>query len=546
MDSSGYGILRWKLIGVTMVFSLIPLVALGWFINFQFTNTYEDKVTSNLRIMTENKRVAIDMFLRERVAQLKNLANTHTFVEMGDQAFLTDLFETIQASSGFFVDLGVIGQDGNHVAYAGPYELRNVNYSDQDWFHQVMLKGVYISDVFMGFRNYPHFIIAVLRRESGKNWILRATIDSEVFTSLVQSVRLGKRGDAYLVNTEGVLQTPSRFVGPALARTGLELADVKSLSIMDLPSRRHRVLAGVVPLQTQDWRLVITEDPSEEISPLLRAKSITLGMLLAAGVVILVGAYLTTRSIVAKLERTDREKATVDASLMQSSKMAALGKMAAGVAHEVNNPLTLIREAAGWITDLLTDEDPSTLKHFEEIEEAARDIDRHVERAKTVTHRMLGFARRMEPMQENVDFNSVVDGTISFLANEAVHRNITIEREFCQTLPLITTDATQVQQVVLNLLENAIDAVDNAGRIVVSTGQLGNSVYFKIEDTGGGIPPEILDKVFDPFFSTKKVGEGTGLGLSISYGIVEKLGGRIEAKSDPGVGTTFTVYLPIA
>ncbi|MGE4291837.1 MAG: ATP-binding protein [Desulfovibrio sp.] len=544
MDARGYGILRWKFMGVIFCFSLIPLLALGYFINAQFSHTYQEKVTSNLRILVENKRYAIDMFLHERIAQVRNLANTHTLAEMGDQMFLTSLFETIQAGSNSFIDLGVIGQDGRHAAYAGPFELRDVNYSSEDWYHQVMLKGVYVSDVFMGFRNYPHFIIAVLRREGGKTWILRATIDSEVFNSMVQNVQVGKRGDAFLVNGEGVLQTPSRFGEPVLGNCRLPLDGIKDLSVLDVPDRTRRVLAGVVPLRTLGWKLVITEDPGEEMSPLLTVKSLAFSMVLGGALVIFAGAFLTMRAIIAKLERTDREKAAMDASLMQSGKLAALGKMAAGVAHEVNNPLTLIREAAGWITDLLTDEEPSSLRHFEEIEEAAHDIDRHVERAKAVTHRMLGFARRMEPTQENVDLGSLLEGTISFLANEAMHRNITIERDFAPDLPLINTDATQIQQVVLNLLENAIDAVDKDGGISVRTFQSDHEVGFTIRDTGPGIEPEILDKIFDPFFSTKKVGEGTGLGLSISYGIIERLGGRIVAESEPGKGAAFTVHLP--
>ncbi|SKA70920.1 two-component system, NtrC family, sensor kinase [Paucidesulfovibrio gracilis DSM 16080] len=544
MDARGYGILRWKFIGVIVCFSLIPVVALGSFINSRFSRTYEEKVTSNLRIMIENKRYAVDMFLQERIAQVRNLAYTHTLSEMGDQTFLSELFGTIRTGSASFIDLGVIGSDGRHVAYAGPYDLVGANYADEDWFHQVTLKGVYVSDVFMGFRNYPHFIIAVLRRDGDQSWILRATIDSEVFNRLVQSVQLGRRGDAYLVNGEGVLQTPSRFGPPALERCFLPVEGINELTILDLPSHERRELAGIVPLRTMDWKLVISEDPSEEMSPLLTVRSIALFLVLGGVVVIFAGAFLTTRSIVAKVERADREKAAADVNLMQSSKLAALGKMAAGVAHEVNNPLTLIREAAGWITDLLTDEDPECLKHFEEIEEAARDIDRHVERAKTVTHRMLGFARRMEPVQENVDVGALVEGTISFLANEAMHRNIIIQREYAPDLPLINTDATQVQQVVLNLLENAIDAVGRDGSIQVRTGTGSGEVSFSVSDTGPGIDPQLIHKIFDPFFSTKKVGEGTGLGLSITYGIVERLGGRINAESEPGRGATFTVHLP--
>ena len=157
---------------------------------------------------------------------------------------------------------------------------------------------------------------------------------------------------------------------------------------------------------------------------------------------------------------------------------------------------------------------------------------------------MLGFARRMEPLQEDVDLNMLANQTASFLENETRHRNITLIADLEPDLPLITTDANQLQQVILNLLENAIDAIDHDGQITVVTRADRDGVILNIADSGEGIARENLAKVFDPFFTTKPTGEGTGLGLSIVYSALSKLGGTIKVDSAPAQGTTFTIRLP--
>ncbi|EGB14542.1 integral membrane sensor signal transduction histidine kinase [Pseudodesulfovibrio mercurii] len=546
MSSSTYSRLKWYLVLIIMGFSLVPLFALGYFIHNEFRQTYEEKLTDNLRLMVANRRDAISMFLNERVVQLQMLADIHTFGEMSDQAYLNKVFDAIHGTSSSFFDIGVIGQNGGHEAYCGPFDLMQVNYKDEPWFHQVMLKGLYISDVFMGFRNFPHFIIAVKRQEAGRTWILRATIDSEVFTSLVRNVRTGKQGDAYIVNDKDVLQTPSRFGGKALTRVVLPVhPQGEGVEIQSWRRDGVPIIAGITPLPNTNWRLVIMENPEEELSPLIRTRSLIYALFAGCGLMIFVGAYVTVSSAVSRLRASDRQRAAMDAAVIQSSKMASLGKLAAGVAHEVNNPLSIIRESAGWIRDIINDGELGEGPAVDELQEAVSDIDRHVERARTVTHRMLGFARRMEPLQEDVDLNMLANQTASFLENETRHRNIEVVTELDPDLPLITTDANQIQQVILNLLENAIDAIDRDGQITVITRTDDMGVVLNIADSGPGIPKEYLAKVFDPFFTTKPTGEGTGLGLSIVYSTLSKLGGTIKVNSESGQGTTFTIHLPL-
>jgi len=548
MAMQEYRRLRWRITATTLAFSLIPLLAMGYVIHRQFSTAYTEKVMTSMASTVANKRRSLDIFLEERVAQLRTLGQTHSYADLAAPGALASMFGVIQANSRSYIDLGVIDAQGRHAAYVGPYKLTGVNYSAEQWFAEAMLKGQYVSDVFLGFRNFPHFIIAVRCGQGDDAWILRATIDSEVFNSLVQSLRTGRTGDAFLINEAGLLQTPSRFGGTVLQESGLPpVNQFHGERVEETSVRGQRLIAGQSWLTRNRWMLVVTEDPDETMSPLFRTRSI--GALAMGGVALMIitGTLLTARSMVAKLEASDRERATLDAGLMQSAKMAALGKLAAGVAHEINNPLTLIMESAGWIKDLLTEENPETIANFVEIESAVHKIEDHVERARAVTHRMLGFARRMEPVEEDVDMNHVAEQTLSFLRSEAMHRDIALRRDYAQDLPRISTDTAQVQQVLLNILENAIDAVGRNGTVALASGRTedGQGVWLRVSDTGPGIPEAYLPRIFDPFFTTKAPGEGTGLGLSIAYSIIRKLGGHLAASNGPQGGAEFTITLPI-
>jgi len=195
MEERGIRKLRWKIIATTLGFSLIPLFVLGFTIYYQFSVSYTAKIMDSMRTLVENRRNAIDLFLDERVSQLYVLANTESIHQLSDGEYLHQVFSLVQSRSKSFVDLGIIDQDGNHVAYSGPYQLKGVNYRNEEWFHEVMLRGVYISDVFMGFRKFPHFIIAVMRREGDRRWIMRATIDTNIFDALVREAQVGEKGD---------------------------------------------------------------------------------------------------------------------------------------------------------------------------------------------------------------------------------------------------------------------------------------------------------------------------------------------------------------
>lgn len=234
--------------------------------------------------------------------------------------------------------------------------------------------------------------------------------------------------------------------------------------------------------------------------------------------------------------------------LLQTQKLAALGELSSGLAHEINTPLAIIRQEAELIG--LTLEAAGAVPGREDINDAANQIQSQVERCREITHSMLSFARKRDQVRQATDLGQLVEGMLGLLEREAKGRGIEIVREYAPQLPEVVTDAPQLRQVVLNLLNNAFQAIEGRGRLTVRTFATTDAasgeeqVAIAIGDTGAGISPENVARIFNPFFTTKPPGKGTGLGLSISLAIVTHLGGTIGVQSQPGQGSTFTIRLP--
>jgi two-component system NtrC family sensor kinase len=230
--------------------------------------------------------------------------------------------------------------------------------------------------------------------------------------------------------------------------------------------------------------------------------------------------------------------------LLQAHKMEAIGRLAAGVAHEINNPLAVINENAGLMKDLL--ELSENIEQNKEKFLGTLDvIFESVNRCRTITHRLLGFARRTDISYAVIDVNDAVREVIGFLEKEILYRNIHLKLNLKEDLPSVVSDRGQLQQVLLNIINNAIDVVEKGGLIEIFTDiKDENAIRVSVRDNGHGIPEDIIKHIFEPFFTTKEKGKGTGLGLSISYGIMRKMGGIILVESKDGNGTTFIIEIP--
>jgi len=547
MEINLYTRLQTKIILLTLLVTFTPLLLLGVIIYRQFANMYTEKIREQISYRAEFQAEALDLFLKERTAILGTIADTHGFQTMLGEENLARKLAVINLRAGAFVDLGVIDHTGEQLAYVGPYELKGRNYYDQAWFGEVMSKGVYISDVYLGFRKVPHFIIAVRRHEGQRSWILRATIDPDIFSRIVQAAHTGRTGDAYLVNEQGVWQTKPRFGGNTLENAPLDISLFGKHTMtfeQEAAGGRKLLLAGAW-LKSKNWLLVVSRDVENEMAELFATRNMQIAIIAAGVIAIILTTVFTTRLMIRQLVQSETRMKEMDAQLIQSDKLASLGKMAAGVAHEINNPLAVILQKTGWLQDLLDEEEFQKSANGEEFRASVKKIEEHVERARKVVHNMLGYARRMEPRLEDIDVNQTINQTVDILENYARSNNIDIQTDLAGNLPITAGDQAQLQQVILNLVNNAIDAIGKDGTVSVKSSRDSSQIKVVIADTGPGIPDSMQKKIFDPFFTTKSTGKGTGLGLWISYNIIEKMGGKLSLQSKEGQGAAFTITLPI-
>ena len=542
---------------LTLVCSVVPLLLVGWIISNRYQRSAETRVMAAFRNEMQHHRKVIELFLKDHRSKLELMAQSNGRQDFLQPGRLRSLFDLFNQDRLTLTDLGVIDADGNHLAYVGPYDLLDKNYAETHWFKMVMEKGLYISDMFMGFRREPHFIIAVKGHDAIGPWILRATVDTEGFRALVENVMIGRTGEIFLVNREGVYQTTSRYSGRIMENASMTVGPVHpGIQVRQEASdagfngeRRVRQIVSTAWLETPQWMLVVRQDYAEAFAAENRANLSVLVFLLISAATILGVTILVTRHMLDLVKRRDVQAETLNRQLMQASKMASIGELSVGVAHEINNPLAIISTEREILIDASQKASGMDPSFSTQLDNAMHQIDVQIQRCKRITHNLLRFSRRTESVIDTVYINAFISEVIDLMEREARSSGITFFERLSPDVPPILSDLSQLQQVFLNLITNAIDAHEDKryGSVAISSTYLESekTVEIVVSDTGCGMSQETLVRVFDPFFTTKPMGRGTGLGLSICYSIIKGLGGQIDVKSVPGQGTDFIIRLPL-
>ncbi len=558
MKPNPYGALKKTILTCMILVPFIPFILVLGIGYYNFTASLESATISSMKRIVEDHRQMIESFLNERSGDLKYVLDSYPFAVLMHTENLQKVFENLRNVSPAFVDLGIFNADGLHVAYVGPFQLTGRSYGQSPWFQEVIKKGYYISDVFLGYRQIPHFIIAVAKEYSDQRWVIRATIDTHRFNELVKSVRIGKTGEAYLLDADGIFQTERRSGGVLMQKDadrykyGVAHDGIKTFIETDAQGQTH--LYATTWLKDKSWLLVVRQEKNDAFKFLRKTAYVVVLISILGGTAIIAIAFYLTGWIVRRMQRMDAEKDQLGEQLIRAGRLAEIGEMAAGFAHEINNPLQIIKSEHALVSMILADlKEKDLLKESEdvaEMEDSIHQIKHQVDRCAEITQAILKFGRKTEPVIKDIDLHAFIPEVIAMVAKKASVHGIHVEQHISDALSPIHADPGQLQQVVVNLLNNAIDAIiarhgAAGGELRIEAESDTDQVEIRVRDNGIGISPENMKKIFTPFFTTKPVGKGTGLGLSMCYGIVDKMGGKMSVSSQPNSGTTFTIRIPI-
>lgn len=530
---------------LTAVVALVPLLFMAGVDYNVSQNAIESDIHYQTARLVSNARRSISFFLSERKSALNFIDKDNSYQVLSDPHRLAVLLDNLKKGFGGFTDLGVIDANGLQHTYVGPYALAGVNYSGQDWFQDLKESGVHISEVFLGFRQKAHLVVAVKHDlPDGRFYVLRASIDTEKFNDLLGEVEVSGQGDLFLVNRDGALQTPSRFFGNALQQVPLDVpAYAEKTQVIETRMQTEPLIVGYAYIQETPFILMAVKKKAELMRPWNETRGKLIVFLLVSITVIACVVLGVSTYLVNQIFEADRRRVATLHRVEYANKMASLGRLSAGVAHEINNPLAIINEKAGLLKDVFT----LQRRYTEDLQlmAIADSILSSVERCARITRRLLGFARHSDAKPQVLEIGDVIQEVLGFLGKEAEYRSIAVSVDVAPQTPRLHGDRGRLQEIFLNLINNAFAALADGGHLDIRARSAeGGVICVTVADTGCGIPAADINRIFEPFFSTKTERGGTGLGLSITYGLVQGLGGRISVESEVGKGTTFSVFLP--
>jgi two-component system NtrC family sensor kinase len=523
---------------------LSPVVILTVYFILQYGAVLSESERLHLKAIAESQANTLDLFLSERRVNLSNMIDDPAFPMRPASGDLELNLKALRKISDAFADIGYFDSTGVQISYAGPFpSLESRSYRSEDWYRALRQRqsSFVVTDVYAGFRQKLHFTIAVSRVTRLGFVVLRATLDPERIYRYISSIEGSSEVLTSIVDRKGRYQLVATSVGEPLAEAQFVPPRAPRQGAVRVEVDDRQVTYGYSWLNTVDWALLVQGESPEDRGLFSGFSAKIVGF---SAIAIVFGFFVIVSRAKKRVElqyETDQSRA----QLSHAAKLASVGELAAGIAHEINNPLASISEEAGLMKDLM---DPSLGEPVDpkELIPYLDSIRESVFRCRDITRKLLGFVRQTDMDFKPLDIHNLIDDVVDgLLGREMEVSNIDVVRHYASDVPGIVTDGNQLRQVILNILNNAVDAMnDNPGRIAITTGVTDGTVKMIFSDTGKGMSQHQLDNIFVPFYTTKEVGEGTGLGLSVSYGIIKSLGGTIEVRSQLGKGSTFVVSLP--
>jgi signal transduction histidine kinase len=538
----------WKrAIIVTATVALVPLII--WALSgYRLTmETIESELELRTSQLISNSWRSVSLFLTERRSVLDFIVHDHSLATLKDPARLAAILDNLNRRFGGVTDLGVIDSTGRQITHVGSQPMQGLDYNTQPWFREVLNRGAYISDLVTGPRSNPHVDFAVKRElPDGSFFVLHAVLKPEQLTESIAQIDVGAKGDLFIINDQGVLQTPSRNYGPVFKKLSMAVPQysAKARVFESIDDYKDRIVIGYAHIPDTPYILMMVQPQSERIQPWYKTTWAFSAILAVSIITILLVTLGVATHLVNQIHEADQERVDTMHQVEYANKMVSLGRLASGVAHEINNPLAIINEKAGHIRDIFTL--TATYAKDPKLIELVDSVIATVQRCAEVTRGLLNFSRHLNLSVQTIDLEEIIAEVKNVLAKDAEYRSITVGVRVGEQLPQFESDRGKLEQVFFNLFNNAISAMQDGGHLEIEALQESdNFIAISFIDNGPGIPESDLKHVFDPFFYTKTGHDGTGVGLSVTYALVQEIGGTITVVSRPGKGTTFKVDVPL-
>jgi signal transduction histidine kinase len=538
----------WKrAILVIATVALVPLII--WALaGYRLTmETIETDFVQRTSQLISNSWQSVSLFLTERRSVLEFIAHDHTLETLKDAARLADILDNLNKRFGGFMDLGVIDGNGKQINHIGFHPSKALDYSQQPWFREVLNHGAYISELVTGHRNEPHLDLAVKRSlPDGSFFVLRAALKPEQLRESIAQIEVGAKGDLFIINHRGVLQTPSRNFGPILNNIPLAVPEYspKAQVFESINASQERIVIAYAYLPETPFILMMIKQGDEIIQPWYKTRWAFTGILATSIIMILLVTLAVATHLVNQIHEADQERVDMLHQVEYTNKMVSLGRLASGVAHEINNPLAIINEKAGHIKDIFTLTE--TYAKDPKLIDLVDSVISTVKRCAEVTRGLLNFARHLNLSIQTINLREVIDEVKSVLAKETDFRSISVDVKVSENIPPFESDLGKMEQIFFNLFNNAIGSMKDGGHLEI-TARREDAKFISIafSNNGPGIPKADLKHVFEPFFFSKPGESRTGIGLSVTYALVQEIGGTIGVQSQPGKGTRFNIRIPL-
>lgn len=545
-DKTSPRLMSGQLTVLSILVAVVPLLCVATLGYVFYDAAYREKTHALLAEKAMNSVQSLDGFLEEKIANLRQETGSATIAELSDPGHLRVRLHSLQnAYQGVFLGLDLIDTSGTIIAGTGDENLLPAP-AQESWFAQAISRPQFVSNLAQC-ETYCFLAVRITTEQSA--WLLRAHLDPDVIQAKIRLFHPGGSGGAFFLDRQGAHSAASG-TEPDSPETALLLAqqffpEGRPVVLTAKDANGQTNLYGCAPLRSTGNILAIHQPRAQLLRPLLKARLLALAIIIAGCVGIIITALALAKRTEQRLFKAELELQRMQQHVMDAGKLAAIGELAAGVAHEINNPLAIMMENAGWIQDLLKSDDPYSEENTEEIFSSLQTITTQGHRCREITHKLLSFARKADATTNVVHINSLLEDIAGFARQKAKYRGVEIKLALDPKAGEIESSPTEIQQIILNLVNNAIDAIEkDNGLVQLRSIREDGFVRIDVEDNGQGIPEDILPSIFEPFFTTKAAGKGTGLGLSICRDLLSKMGGTISVKSTAGQGCIFHVRLP--